>query len=698
MAELPPELATRFRDPVPLGAGAFGRVVRATRIDDGRVVALKLLAPAIAADPELRLRFEREAAAGATVDSARVVRVLEAGVLGEPYLAMEYVAGHDLEEELRLGGGRLPPERADTVFADVLAGLRAVHDAGMLHRDLKPANVLLGEDGRARLTDFGLVRLLGEETLTRTGMILGTPLYMAPEQMMGGGPSPAWDLYAAAALYLQLWTRIEPFPGTTPGEILAAKQRGPSEPALAGLPPALAEFLRASLAPDPARRPADALALREAWYAARAAGWEATEDSGVGLESTVRLSEPVVESPGAPASPPPAPARRGRAGILLGGLAALVFSFGVALGPAPPLPETAPRGLPLEQSRLLRDLPARLRDLPSVDYVLQEFLGPSKPTDADRRWDAAVAALRKELAQEEVDRLLDALARSALRPEELDALGQVVLQWWLFSRTRVAGGGIHHYYLEQGERFEKALSRHTGARDEDAIDPWIRRSPQRTPGEARVAYRAENLAALRRVGGEWRILYGSRLDDVLDPRNRWTVYNPEGYSAFEHGRIRKTTLLGKRFPPAQEGGLGGEWTSFVRHTFQKDVEIAHHEAREREDRELLPLHLGAPPSGPLEFVVVGYSFDQTSPLVLTLVGSEARVRVPVQMPLRSGRPEDASVRDDPRTARRIRLPSHVLPGGLHTIEARIHGIQCMGMVMHGAVLENVFLRLDVAPE
>jgi hypothetical protein len=706
MAKLPPELEKRFTDPKPLGSGSFGRVLRVTRVEDGQVVALKLLSPAIAQVPELRERFAREAAAGARVDSPRVVRVLEAGVLGEPYLAMEYVAGHDLEEELRLGGGRLPPERADRVFADVLAGLAAVHAAGMLHRDLKPANVLVDEDGRARLTDFGLVRLVGEDTLTKTGMVLGTPLYMAPEQMLGGLPSQAWDLYAATAMYLQLWTRAEPFPGEGPGDILTAKQKGPEETALAGLPPALAAFLREALSPDPDRRPGDVGALREAWHAARAAGWNVSDAVEERLEPTVRLdaaaaaptrpSEPLEAPTSVPASAPAAaPRRGGSAWILAGGLVLMVASFAASWEPSagPPAPTEAARlRMPEDQARLLRELPDKLRGLPTVDYVLREFLGPSKPSDVDRRWGAAVGALRTELARPELGPLLDGLFDYDLRRDELDALGQVVLTWWLFSRTRGAGGDILHEYLKQGEHLEEALVRHTGARDEEAVNPWIPVARGRSKGVVRTEYRAANLAALHQRGGNWSVLYGSQGDALVDPRNHWTLYAPEGFSEWDQGRIRKTTIFGERFPPAQEGGLGTEWTVFARDMSQKEVEIARHKAQERSDPEVVEMHLGGAWTGPLELVLVGYGFDESSPLVLTLVGGEERVRVPVLMPLRSGRPDEVSQSDEPRTARRVRLPAHVLPAGLHLVEARIHAIQCMGAVIQAATLENVYLR------
>ncbi len=200
-----------------LGAGAFGEVWEVRHQESGGSYALKVLTQLH--DPEDRLRFAREAEALGRIVHPNVVRVHAAVLEGErPYLVQEFVAGGDLAERLRQGP--LSIEEAIRITADVAAGLSAAHAAGILHRDLKPANVLLDSEGRPRLVDFGLARLADASRLTETHAILGTPVYMSPEQARGEQLDERSDVYALGALLFALLTGKAPF--TSGGGLLAA--------------------------------------------------------------------------------------------------------------------------------------------------------------------------------------------------------------------------------------------------------------------------------------------------------------------------------------------------------------------------------------------------------------------------------------------------------------------------------------------
>lgn len=217
-----------------LGVGAFGEVWEVRHQESGASYALKTLAPIH--DPEDRVRFAREAEALGRLDHPNVVRV-HAAVLDarRPYLVQEFVPGGDLAA--RLERGPLSIEEVIRIAIGVSAGLSAAHVAGILHRDIKPANVLLDHEGRPKLGDFGLARLGGASRLTETHAVLGTPVYMSPEQARGEPLDERSDIYALGALLFALLTRRAPFKGG--GSLLAALAAVSDE-----LPP-LASELRA---------------------------------------------------------------------------------------------------------------------------------------------------------------------------------------------------------------------------------------------------------------------------------------------------------------------------------------------------------------------------------------------------------------------------------------------------------------------
>ncbi|WP_153068779.1 protein kinase domain-containing protein, partial [Streptomyces orinoci] len=179
-------LDDRYRIEARIATGGMATVYRAldTRLD--RVLALKVMHPDLARDAAFTERFIREAKSAARLDHPNVVSVFDQGTdAGYVYLAMEYVAGCTLRDVLRERGA-LQPRAALDVMEPVLAALGAAHRAELVHRDIKPENVLIGDDGRVKVADFGLVRAVGTNTTTDSGSVLGTLSYLAPEQIEHG--------------------------------------------------------------------------------------------------------------------------------------------------------------------------------------------------------------------------------------------------------------------------------------------------------------------------------------------------------------------------------------------------------------------------------------------------------------------------------------------------------------------------------
>ena len=257
-----------------LSRGGQGSVYEARHTSLGTPVALKLLHDT---DPDMRRRFAREARTLARLRHPNLLAVTDMGeVEGVPYMAMELVAGRDLQTELRLRG-LFPPARAAEVLASVAETLHYCHEQGIVHRDVKPANVLI-EEGSERivLVDFGLIRRRGLQqawvsqdraTLTQAGDVLGTPGYLAPEQI-----DPRWgeadrraDVYGLGATLYALLTGEPPFAGPTLAALDAVLSQDPPDPRRlrADLPRPLAELCRRCLSKDPLLRPATAQALAE---------------------------------------------------------------------------------------------------------------------------------------------------------------------------------------------------------------------------------------------------------------------------------------------------------------------------------------------------------------------------------------------------------------------------------------------------
>ncbi|GGO81878.1 serine/threonine protein kinase [Wenjunlia tyrosinilytica] len=255
----------RYRVEGRVAVGGMATVYRAvdTRLD--RLLALKVMHPGLASDPGFVDRFIREAKAVARLDHPNVVGVYDQGTDGTyVFLAMEYVAGCTLRDVLRERGA-LQPRAALDILEPVLAALGAAHRSGLVHRDVKPENVLIGNDGRVKVADFGLVRAVDTNTTSTTmGSVLGTVSYLAPEQIEHGTVDARSDVYACGVLLYEMLTGSKPHEGGTPMQVIYKHLNeditAPSK-AHPGLAPELDQLVARASARDAQRRPGDAIEL-----------------------------------------------------------------------------------------------------------------------------------------------------------------------------------------------------------------------------------------------------------------------------------------------------------------------------------------------------------------------------------------------------------------------------------------------------
>ncbi|CAL9432666.1 Serine_threonine-protein kinase PK-1 [Streptomyces sp. enrichment culture] len=253
----------RYRVEARIAVGGMATVYRAvdTRLD--RILALKVMHPSLAADGSFVERFIREAKSVARLAHPNVVQVFDQGTDGAyVYLAMEYIAGCTLRDVLRERGA-LQPRAALDILEPVLAALGAAHRAGFVHRDMKPENVLIGDDGRVKVADFGLVRAVDTVTNT-TGTVLGTVSYLAPEQIESGTADPRVDVYACGILLYEMLTGEKPHDGDSPATVLYKhlhEDVPPPSAAVPGMAYELDELVASATARTPDVRPHDAVAL-----------------------------------------------------------------------------------------------------------------------------------------------------------------------------------------------------------------------------------------------------------------------------------------------------------------------------------------------------------------------------------------------------------------------------------------------------
>lgn len=292
----------RYRLDERIAAGGVGEVWRGHDTVLGRAVAVKLLRPEYTQHPETLARFRAEARHAGGVSHPGIAQVYDYGDDGQPFLVMELVDGPSLASVVAEG----PLAARDTmdVAAQTAAALAAAHAAGLVHRDIKPGNLLLGPSGQVKITDFGIAYVAGSAPLTRTGTVIGTPAYLAPERVAGGSATPASDLYSLGVVCYECLTGERPFAGT-PVEIALAHQHGQLPPLPPHVPAQAAALVAGLAAKDPAARPASAAdvaqqaaRLRDALAAAGAGG------SGGWAEPPVTLADPMPTLVGTPSQIP----------------------------------------------------------------------------------------------------------------------------------------------------------------------------------------------------------------------------------------------------------------------------------------------------------------------------------------------------------------------------------------------------------
>ena len=274
----PRVIDNKYRVDQLLGRGGMGAVYRARDVRLDRQVAVKVVRPDLLDDHDARRRFRREAQLVARLQHPGIVAIFDFGTLesGGAYLVMELVRGEDLRRVLQREG-RLEPERALRILGAACAAIEAAHQEGVLHRDLKPENILLpGGAVDAKVLDFGVAKLVAEPaarvepersevhtTLTLAGMIVGTPAYMAPEQLGAAAPGPRTDVFALGVIAYEMLTGELPFGRGTLTEVVLAQARGarPLRDLDPTIPPPIEAAVMRALAMDPDARPASAHAF-----------------------------------------------------------------------------------------------------------------------------------------------------------------------------------------------------------------------------------------------------------------------------------------------------------------------------------------------------------------------------------------------------------------------------------------------------
>lgn len=296
----------RYRIESLLGQGGMSAVYRGVDPNLRRTIAIKLIHPHLASDPEFVRRFEEEAAAVAALRHPNIIQVYDFNHDDDTYyMVLEFVEGETLAarlQHLRTANRRLPLDEALTLMATVSEAVHNAHERSLIHRDLKPANVMLDATGRPVLMDFGLAKIVGGSKQTATGAIMGTPAYISPEQVRGEKPDRRTDVYALGIMLFEVVSGQVPFDADS-ALTLMLKHVNEPPPDIRTLNPAVpervAQLIEKAIAKDPADRFQTAHALAESLRRAATAPEAARE-------AAVMIAMPVI----VPAVSAPAPAPR----------------------------------------------------------------------------------------------------------------------------------------------------------------------------------------------------------------------------------------------------------------------------------------------------------------------------------------------------------------------------------------------------
>jgi eukaryotic-like serine/threonine-protein kinase len=330
-------LNDRYEVDKPLGRGGMAQVFRGTDRVLGRTVAIKILDQKYRDDVKFVTRFRREAQSAAGISHPNVVSIFDTGSEdGVHYIVMEYVDGETLDDVLAREK-KLPAHRAVAIAEPVARALHAAHQKGMVHRDVKPGNIMIDRSGTVKVVDFGIARAAADDTLTQTGIVLGTAAYLSPEQAQGVAVDPRSDVYSLGCVLYEMLTGRKPFTGDSALAIAYKHVREqPAAPSRVNpdVPPELEAVVMTAMAKDPDQRFSSGGAMREALSAAAtgempamaAVGDGATEPLPSGGDTAVMTTPET-----APGPPPERPPRWWLPWLVIGVILAALIVLGFLL-------------------------------------------------------------------------------------------------------------------------------------------------------------------------------------------------------------------------------------------------------------------------------------------------------------------------------------------------------------------------------
>jgi eukaryotic-like serine/threonine-protein kinase len=324
LAEIGSVLGGRYRLVELLGQGGMATIYRATDAQLGRDVAVKILRPEYGRDPDFVSRFRMEAQSVASLSSPNVVAVHDFGMdpVG-PFIVMDYVDGEDLATLLRRTGA-LQPRQSARIGVEVARALAAAHARGIIHRDIKPGNILLAQDGRVQVADFGIARALADAQMTLPGTTLGSVQYMSPEQARGEPATERSDLYSLGIVLFEMLTGRRPFEGDSAASIAMARLTPPvplPSQHRRSIPPSLEAICRRAMAIDAAERFPSANAMADALegvladQAVGSPGAGAARAAGAGVAAAGAAAAGGIVGAGTPGAPRPAAVTTVGAGV-----------------------------------------------------------------------------------------------------------------------------------------------------------------------------------------------------------------------------------------------------------------------------------------------------------------------------------------------------------------------------------------------